>query len=135
MDPVQVLPAHDLPMDVPSPSEVITSEDGDKAYRWLLTETERAHIAEMLGVPASEITRTGNLMMEDREVCSCCGKHSGLDDLVHNAFYIGIHNKDFMLDILNNGPTGPSPGHSLYCSRCTSKFQMVAIWASKPFPW
>ena len=39
------LQAHPLPMDKPAPSEKL---DELKGYRWLLTDTERAHIGQML---------------------------------------------------------------------------------------
>lgn len=43
------LPAHKLAMDEPAPSEVVNCPDG-LGYRWILTNTERAHIADMLNV-------------------------------------------------------------------------------------
>lgn len=42
------LPRHDLPMDEALPSEVIVDSDGIEGYRWVLTNTERAHIADMV---------------------------------------------------------------------------------------
>ena len=70
----------------------------------------------------------GNLMVQDRATCECCGKKSGLDDLVENAMRLNIHCADFMLDVLRNGPTGPSPSHSLACSDCGTMFDGAFAW-------
>ncbi|KAL4898862.1 hypothetical protein BDW74DRAFT_184286 [Aspergillus multicolor] len=129
MATASVLPVHNLLMDTPRPSEPVTASNGEQAYRWLLTETERAHIADMLDVQESEISLSGNIMVQDREVCSGCGKHSGLDDLVHNAYHLGIHNKDFMLNILTNGPKSESPAHDVHCSRCSNRYETRFRWA------
>lgn len=42
------LPLHALGMDEPTPSEVIRGSNGEVNYRWVLTNTERAHINAML---------------------------------------------------------------------------------------
>ncbi|RJE25732.1 hypothetical protein PHISCL_01920 [Aspergillus sclerotialis] len=125
------LQAHPLPMDKPAPSEII---DEIKGYRWLMTDTERAHISQMLNVDTSDITIRGNIMAQDRACCKGCGKHSGLDDLIHNALYAGIHTKRFMLDVLTNGPKGPSPPHELICSRCLEKYEGAFLWIPT-MPW
>ncbi|KAK8142647.1 hypothetical protein G3M48_008448 [Beauveria asiatica] len=122
------LPAHTLAMDEPSPSEVVKNSEGDMNYRWIMTDTERAHIANMLDVDASIFSIRGNIMNQERSVCGGCGKHSGLDDLVHNAFYAGIHSAPFMVDVLVNGPKGPSPPHDLVCSRCITKHEGLFGW-------
>jgi len=44
------LPIHARAFDKPAPSEMVTGLNGAKAYRWVLTESERAHIAEMLNI-------------------------------------------------------------------------------------
>ena len=43
--------AHSLPMDKPAPSERI---DEIKGYRWLMTDSERAHISQMLNVDSEQ---------------------------------------------------------------------------------
>lgn len=67
-------------------------------------------------------------MAQERSVCGGCGKHSGLDDLVHNALHAGIHSAPFMVDVLVNGPKGQSPAHDLVCSRCTTKYEGRFWW-------
>ncbi|KAJ0417934.1 RBP protein [Aspergillus carlsbadensis] len=128
------LPRHDLPFEKPRPSEVIISPSGEKGYAWELTPSERSHIAEMLNVDVSEITITRNLMSAEREECRSCGKHMGLDDLVHNAKYSGVHGIAFMLDVLRNGNKNESPGHVVFCSRCTTRFDNVTYWIPA-IPW
>ncbi|KAL4898861.1 hypothetical protein BDW74DRAFT_184285 [Aspergillus multicolor] len=95
------LPVHPRQMDTPRPSEVITCNNGEKDYRWLLTKTERSHIADMLEVQV----------------------------------YMGIHSKEFMLDVLANGPRGPSPKHTVYCSGCTRQFDNEAWWLEEKADW
>jgi hypothetical protein len=76
----------------------------------------------------SDLTIRGNTMKQERSVCAGCGKHSGLDDLVHNALYAGIHSAAFMVKVLLNGPERPSPPHELVCSRCTTKHKGPIQW-------
>lgn len=42
------LPIHTLPLEEHSPSEILLYESGQDSYRWLLTDNEREHIAQML---------------------------------------------------------------------------------------
>ncbi|KAB8217653.1 hypothetical protein BDV33DRAFT_206160 [Aspergillus novoparasiticus] len=83
-----------------------------------MTSQERAHIAGSLDIDESTIPRRGNVMMRERAVCTSCGKHSGLDDLVHSALDCGIHGRTYMLDILQNGAKENSPKHYITCSGC-----------------
>ncbi len=66
-----------------------------------------------------------------RESCKCCGKPSGLDDLVQNALSLKIHSANFMLGILRNGPENESPGHELRCSGCEEMFDGMFRWAGE----
>ncbi|KAK3187583.1 hypothetical protein K4F52_003641 [Lecanicillium sp. MT-2017a] len=43
------LPAHQLEMDEPAPSEVF-QYNGETMYRWIMSNTEKAHIADMLSM-------------------------------------------------------------------------------------
>ncbi len=74
-------------------------------------------------------------MNRERSKCNGCGKQSGLDDLVHNALYSGIHSGPFMVDVLTNGPKGQSPAHDLVCSRCTTKHEGSFEWADSGNFW
>ncbi|KAL4882960.1 hypothetical protein BJY04DRAFT_216679 [Aspergillus karnatakaensis] len=94
-------------------------------YRWILTAEEREHIALMLDCNPSNISIKSTLMVQDRELCTGCGKPTGLDDLVENALSRGIHSPEFMADVLHNGPKSESPGHEVNCSRCGVKFTGV----------
>ncbi len=47
------LPIHDLRMDEPAPSEVF-EHDNQTFYCWMLSETERAHIASMLNMESKQ---------------------------------------------------------------------------------
>ena len=42
------LPTHAVHVEEPLPSELVPEESGHKCFRWMLTASERAHIAEML---------------------------------------------------------------------------------------
>ncbi|OJJ99645.1 hypothetical protein ASPACDRAFT_60483 [Aspergillus aculeatus ATCC 16872] len=129
------LPVHQVPIDTPHPSEILQLPAGEKGYHWILSDAERNHIAEMLDVEdKSLLTLRGNRMMRERAVCSGCGKHSGLDDLVHNALYAGIHGKVFMLDVLVHGPKVDSPGHVITCSGCGSVHDGLFLWIPS-LPW
>jgi hypothetical protein len=44
------LPSHPLTMDEPPPSEMVKGAEGNVGYTWILTNTERAHISDMLDV-------------------------------------------------------------------------------------
>jgi hypothetical protein len=37
-------------MDEPAPSEMVRGTDGNVGYTWILTDTERAHLRDMLNV-------------------------------------------------------------------------------------
>ena len=78
-----------------------------------------------------QIEFRGNIMNQERSICRGCGKHSGLDELVHNALYAGIHSTAFMVDVLINGPKGPSAPHDLVCSRCTTRYKGSFSWGEK----
>jgi hypothetical protein len=45
-----LLPRHVLPFEESPRSELITLPEGEKAYAWKLTPSERSHIAEILNV-------------------------------------------------------------------------------------
>ncbi|KAK6823792.1 hypothetical protein RU639_006262 [Aspergillus parasiticus] len=107
-----------MQFETPIPSEVVSIPDGTNGYRWIMTSQERAHIAGLLDTDESAIPRGGNVMMRERAVCTSCGKHSGLDDLVHSALDRGIHGRTYMLDILQNGAKENSPKHYITCSGC-----------------
>ncbi|KAK0749002.1 hypothetical protein B0T18DRAFT_487030 [Schizothecium vesticola] len=97
--------------------------------RWILTGDERQHIATLLGVEESTIAHIrGNIMNVCRMTCTKCQKRSGLDDMIHNAIGQGIHNKEFMVDVLVNGPKRSSPEHPLDCSRCSERFEKSCTW-------
>ncbi|KAH8424498.1 uncharacterized protein LDX57_002249 [Aspergillus melleus] len=123
------LPRHDIFFEKFSQSEVITSPSGEKGYAWKLTSTERAHIAEILDVDASQVTIERNIMSHEREECCGCGKYMGLDDMVHNAKYGSVHSSSFMLEVLQNGNKSESPALVIYCSRCTMQYENVPWWS------
>ncbi|RAQ44590.1 hypothetical protein AFGD_008066 [Aspergillus flavus] len=99
-------------------SEIVPIKNGTNGYRWIMTSQERAHIAGLLDTDESTIPRGGNVIMRERAVCTSCGKHSGLDDLVHSALDRGIHGRTYMLDIPQNGAKENSPKHYITCSGC-----------------
>jgi hypothetical protein len=37
-------------MEEPAPSEMVKGTEGQVGYRWILTDTERAHLSNMLDV-------------------------------------------------------------------------------------
>ncbi|KAF1739068.1 hypothetical protein CRV24_001000 [Beauveria bassiana] len=129
------LPIHNLPMDKPAASEVFEYEN-ETFYNWLLTETERAHIASMLNVETSELKFRGNNFLQDRSECGKCGKYSGMDDFVHNALYAGIHSVEFMKDFLlgKTEQATPYTEHEVVCSRCDTKHDESKSWRALP-PW
>ncbi|KAE8150390.1 RBP protein [Aspergillus avenaceus] len=129
------LPRHNIAFEKPPKSEPITFSTGESGYAWELTPTERAHIAEMLNVDISEVTIDKNFMSHEREECRGCGKYMGLDDMVHNAQYGGVHGTAFMLDVLQNGNKNQSPAHVIYCSRCTTQFGIIPWWMESPTNW
>ncbi|OAA75693.1 RNA binding protein [Akanthomyces lecanii RCEF 1005] len=129
------LPIHNLPMEEPVPSEVFQYED-KTLYNWVLTETEHAHIASMLNMEKSELKLKGANFLQDRSQCEGCGKHSGMDDFVHNALYAGIHSIDFMKDFLlgKTKQMTPYTEHEVFCSRCSTKHKEAKSWLALP-PW
>ncbi|KAG8978757.1 hypothetical protein FRB94_003039 [Tulasnella sp. JGI-2019a] len=116
-----------------SPNTRLVDTGDSVGYRWILTDVERTHIASLLNIEESEITKEGNIMGQDRAQCTC-GKYSGLDDLVHNALNLGVHCKNFMLNVLTNGPQGPSPAHDLSCSNCGEMYAGKFFWVPS-IPW
>ncbi|PYH44063.1 RBP protein [Aspergillus saccharolyticus JOP 1030-1] len=126
---MQSLPLHPQPIETPSPSEILLLPSGEKGYHWVLSDAERNHIATMLAVEDTHrLTLRGTRMMQDRAICAGCGKHSGLDDLVHNALYGGVHTTQFMLDVLVHGPKANSPGHQIICSGCGRVHDGLFYW-------
>jgi hypothetical protein len=73
---------------------------------------------------------------QDRSVCHTCGKHPGVDDLIHNALYMGIHSRDFIWETV----TGIRPSEGgiecrVICSRCGTLHERAAKeWRAIP-PW
>ncbi|KAB8253575.1 RBP protein [Aspergillus pseudonomiae] len=120
-------------MTPPPPTEILHL-DTATGYRWILSEAERAHIASLLKTETDAITIRGNIMTQERRVCAHCGKHSGLDDLVHNALALGIHSDGFMLDVLQHGPKNTSPPHNLLCSNCGEQHEGTFLWIPS-LPW
>ncbi|KAF3182288.1 hypothetical protein TWF751_007329 [Orbilia oligospora] len=97
--------------------------------RWILTSEERAGITSALRIEARIINHVkGNVMTRTRSICSGCGKHSGLDDMVHNAIMSGVHDGVFIAKILVDGPQSQNPSHGLQCSRCSESFEGVYDW-------
>ena len=47
--------AHQRPFDLPTPPERVTCSNGNEAYRRVFTESERLHMAEMLGIVSKSI--------------------------------------------------------------------------------
>ncbi|KAJ4150478.1 hypothetical protein LMH87_011227 [Akanthomyces muscarius] len=129
------LPFHDLEMSEPAPSEVHQFK-GKTFYCWLLSDTERSHIADMLQMDVADLNIKGANFTEDRAKCRGCGKHSGFDDFVHNALYAGIHSVDFIKDYIfgNINPGAGLVGHELTCSRCATKHENMSYWDHE-FSW
>ncbi|KAK6343647.1 hypothetical protein TWF730_011238 [Orbilia blumenaviensis] len=63
-----------------------------------------------------------------RMTCPGCGKLSGVDDFVHNAFTLGVHDTKFILRILFDGPDSATPDHGLQCSGCGDYFEGMIRW-------
>ncbi|KAI9374571.1 hypothetical protein BJX61DRAFT_540695 [Aspergillus egyptiacus] len=107
-----------MQFELPPSSEIVPTKSGEDGYRWIMSEQERARIASALNVDATTIPHGGNVMMRERSVCSSCGKHAGLDDLVISALDRSVHGQEFMLDILLKGAKENSPMHFITCSGC-----------------
>ncbi|KAJ3495415.1 hypothetical protein NLG97_g3414 [Lecanicillium saksenae] len=132
---VSVLPLHDLEMSEPASSEVHQFK-GETFYCWILSDTERAHIADMLQMDVADLKMKGSNSTKDRAKCRGCGKYSGFDDFVHNALYGGVHSVDFMRDYIL-GNINPGEGrvtHDLTCSRCSAVHDDVGYWDHE-FQW
>ncbi|KAL3468747.1 RBP protein [Aspergillus californicus] len=135
---VMNLPLHDLPFDNPRESEVFVLNDVGKIYQWIMTDTEKAHIATMLDVSDAEVPliKTRANMFQERMVCRGCNKHSGIDDLIHNALYMDIHSKTFMLETVKG--TRKSDGnidHEIICSCCGTLHEGKVGWPDAPQIW
>ncbi|EQB58695.1 hypothetical protein CGLO_01025 [Colletotrichum gloeosporioides Cg-14] len=112
---------------VPS-SEHIHDDDGQGLICWMLSDTERAHI--LMISPCEEATfstRTGFVFSRERDVCTGCGKHSGIDDLIDTALKMKVHSAEFIVDSVLTGK--PSPlAHSIDCSSCGKKHEGNFFW-------
>jgi hypothetical protein len=49
--------------------------------------------------------------------------------------FAGVHTQEFMLNVLKTGPTGPSPAHSIICSRCGTKHEGDYMWIPPAEVW
>ncbi|KAI8188366.1 hypothetical protein K4K51_006871 [Colletotrichum sp. SAR 10_75] len=85
---------------VPS-SEHLHDAAGQETFRWMLSDTERAHICKLLNIDA------GFVFDREREICAGCGKYSGHDDLVDTALKMKVHSPEFILDGLLTGKPSP----------------------------
>lgn len=74
----------------------------------------------------------GNVMEQNHVPYTCCGKPSGLDDLVRNSLELGIHSNLFILDALIHGPKADSPAHELTCSGCGTQYAGMFNWTNVP---
>ncbi|KAK6517066.1 hypothetical protein TWF506_006944 [Arthrobotrys conoides] len=103
--------------------------------RWIMTDAERDSIVKMLDIDEVDAAQmTSHNMTRGRMTCKSCGKRSGIDDMVHSAQALGIHSKEFMVDVLIYGPHGQNPSHAFDCSKCGTTFEGVADWRAYP-PW
>ncbi|KAK6513841.1 hypothetical protein TWF506_008273 [Arthrobotrys conoides] len=97
-------------------------------FRWVLTSEERSNIAKILEIEEDTISHVkGNVMCRERMQCGGCGKLSGLDDLVHNAVTAGVHNRDFILEVMAGGPQTRAYAHKMQCSNCSQGYEGVFI--------
>ncbi|KAF3164687.1 hypothetical protein TWF225_009664 [Orbilia oligospora] len=113
----------------------VVAEGHEPGSRWIMTDSERNSVAKILNLDEVDAAKmTAHNMTRERMTCTSCGKRSGVDDLVHSAHAIGIHSKEFMVDVLFNGPHGQNPAHAFDCSKCGTTFEGVAAWLAWP-PW
>ncbi|KAK6526065.1 hypothetical protein TWF281_011104 [Arthrobotrys megalospora] len=102
------------------------------SVRWVLSKEERQSIAESLDIEEHTFSKLkGNIMTRTREACQECGKLSGLDDFIQNAMEMGVHSRDFIIDVLHHGPQAASPAHGLQCSKCGEHFEGVWAWETE----
>ncbi|KAF4901953.1 hypothetical protein CGCF415_v009563 [Colletotrichum fructicola] len=115
--------AHQVP-----PSGHIHDDDGRGLFRWMLSDTERAHMCKLLNLDETTFsTRTGFVFSREREVCTGCGKYSGIDDLIDTALKMRVHSAEFIVDSVLTGK--PSPlAHSIDCSSCGKKHEGTFFW-------
>ncbi|KAF8850518.1 hypothetical protein BDZ45DRAFT_770028 [Acephala macrosclerotiorum] len=111
------------------PSKMVVDARGKASYRWLLTEVERKHIADLLDIDVTTITFRGSTMNRERQICKFCGKASGLDDIVQNSLDLGTHTRELILNAFKLGLQDPSSLHDIYCSDCGEKHDHQTGWA------
>ncbi|KAK6333782.1 hypothetical protein TWF730_003965 [Orbilia blumenaviensis] len=107
----------------------------EPGFRWIMTNEERNSVAKQLNLDDTLAAKMkGHYMNGERMTCQSCGKRSGVDDMVSSAHAMGVHAKDFMVDVLFNGVHGPNPNHAFDCSKCGTTFEGVRAWLAYP-PW
>jgi hypothetical protein len=75
-------------------------------------------------------------MSHEREECRCCGKHMGLDDLVHNAKYGCVHSSVFYTECSSDWPKEKKrPARVTFCSPYTPQLERNLWWMESPTIW
>ncbi|KAE9988995.1 hypothetical protein EG328_003311 [Venturia inaequalis] len=104
-------------------------------HYWPISEREKAHLSEQLGVDFSKLNIYGTFVQTPKEECQGCGKESGLEDFVDGALKSGVHRRDFMIKSLTHAEgRGESPPHEISCSNCGTKYKRMMQWAQS-FSW
>ncbi|KAL3493499.1 hypothetical protein BJX62DRAFT_235327 [Aspergillus germanicus] len=91
------------------------------------------HLLQYLTQYTVPLIKTSANTFQDRSVCDTCGKHSGVDDLVHNALYMGIHSRNFMWETVT-GARASEGGveHKIISSRCGTFLKEGKNWGAVP---
>ncbi|KAL6299801.1 hypothetical protein BKA93DRAFT_829578 [Sparassis latifolia] len=104
-----------VPTAEPELSRAIDARHGDE-YLWYIDDAESRHLSDLLGTDFGRLRIKGVLLSKPKMQCENCGKHTGLDDIVHNALQDGVHSKEFMIKVLEDRTSHPSSGHVIRCS-------------------
>ncbi|KAL6303073.1 hypothetical protein BKA93DRAFT_750836 [Sparassis latifolia] len=103
------------PTAEPELSREIDARHGDE-YLWYIDDAESRHLSDLLGTDFGRLRIKGVLLSKPKMQCENCGKHTGLDDIVHNALQDGVHSKEFLIEVLEDRAPHPSSGHVIRCS-------------------
>lgn len=114
-----IAPAGVVPLLRPLPPALYVP---NKGYYWPIASDEATRISSLLDFDIESLRVAGHWVNSPALVCYKCNKVSGLDDFIYGALKDGVHDAEFMVNALKEGPRGTGMEHVLHCCNCDTMF-------------
>lgn len=99
----------------------------------MVTKEQSDRISDMLKVDFQSFGITCTYLTGPQATCGGCGKLSGLDDFVHNAMKLNVHDAAFMIGMFKNPVPNKTPPHKLECCVCGTTYLKCNLVSPRGF--